>query len=146
MASRTVEHISLLLEVCAFFLVTIELYGERRLNEGALLIRTVLQRGRTRFAKYIEFWFGLGFVLFTILIVFGMFLPDRPNYGGWNAWSIILIGLVGLFVLICSALAIVLLVWSSAVFGTFLLARLRLRGIMLLVGALLFVVAKAMIW
>ena len=142
----TAAHLSIILEIVAFFLVTLELYGEQRLRLTATVMKTLFEVVRRRAEAGINFMFGAGALAFSILLLVGMFLDDRDTQNPSLLTSIVVVGGTGLVLLSLAAIALLCLAWLAMTFGLFLFSKVHFRGLMLFGGAMLFIVSKALVW
>ncbi|MGB7949509.1 MAG: hypothetical protein WCH75_17620 [Candidatus Binatia bacterium] len=143
------ELASVLLEIVAFFLVTIELYGEDRLRVFHARLIAAMSKVRVFSEKDEDFFLNpfVGYVLYPLMFV-GSFLL-RPyvqtNYpSDWfviPGWWIIM-GFIWCFLVLVPILEMMIVFHWLIRLGLFTLHQVRLRGLLLTIGALLFVCAK----
>jgi len=154
------ELISVLAETVAFFLVTIDLYGEERLAALHEKISTFLQRalGRVRvFAHDPEEHFPLGSPLWFSLraaIVGGAYWvylhPEvTDSLSRWK-WAQVLYAVIGRTLVVCIVGLGPFWLLADAThlvprFGIWLLRKAKLKGVLLSFGTVLFVFAKGIL-
>ncbi len=144
---------SSIIETVAFFFVTIELYGEERLkhlNDSLLQSST---RWRLTFLRILGFYDGevmrqfIAFGLLGSALVLGM--AGLAHWAGADKIRNAFFGLYVIF-LICFGLAALVkttvrLAAIPVSISLWLLARARLKGLLLAIGTLLFLLAKAIV-
>jgi hypothetical protein len=154
------ELISVLAETVAFFLVTIDLYGEERLAALHEKISGFLQRALGRvhvFARDPDERFPVGsplwFTVRAIIVAGGYWVYIHPevaeSFFRWK-WSAALYELVGGILIPCivGLGPIWLLVDAAHLvprFGIWLLRKAKLKGVLLSLGTVLFVFAKGIL-
>jgi hypothetical protein len=152
----TREHIASLLEIASFFLVSLDLYGEDRLERlgQRLSDRKALQASLERKLNWSDYFHPNRFlVMMLILMAIYFILWDI----GENRNSWIIVGLkaasVGCFLLtvtiftffgLASVAAIIAITLIFAV--SFAVNKYRLSGWMMTIGAALFGVSKYLTW
>lgn len=142
----TTTHLSIVLEIVAFFLVTLDLYGERRLREAAIAITALLKGSRQRAENGINVIFGVGALGFTVLIVIGMFMPEQSSGATSPLVStIVILGTIGVMGPL-TIIALLCIAWAATTLGIVLVSKVQLHGMMLIGGTILFIASKIIIW
>ena len=143
MEKEQLEHISIIIEIVAFFFVTVDLYGAENLKKIPKIAISILV-----YPSIVIFMF-LTYRTFTIY--FPELIPQQlSEWGDLNAFTFKFWAVAAIITLIFLGLsaAIIWASWRIVLFSTvFILKWLQhwpTKGIMICIGAILFVVAKLM--
>lgn len=158
------EKISIVIEVIAFFMVTTELYGEVRLNNlHDMLValhasaRYRLERGQKKSITFLNILMSVKNLSVVLLVVVatGTVISTMIFHRPYNSWPPELHTALFIFVLFLLWYEVSHWIGFNAVFlltgllifvdvSVWLLRRAKFKGVLLAVGSILFVTAKAL--
>jgi hypothetical protein len=157
--SPTLELTSTVAEIIAFFFVTLDLYGEERLTALNEIISSglnnVLKKFRESFGSYDEnpkHEFGTirGFWVRLLAFIFALILITIVPRGHLtlSVWQIFLL-LINIFVAFLVLAGVIMLgadlVCAIVAVPLYFISRLKFRGLLLMIGAALFLVSKGIL-
>lgn len=140
------HHLSILLEIIAFFMVTLDLYGRRHLRASSRALEKVLAYLRQRFENGLSTALTIAALSLVFLFIANAIEPKPLHDDGWSASEISFLAVAALAVLPWLAAGVLFVVWSTTAAGLALVNKVQLRGVMLVIGALLFIISKAILW
>ncbi|WP_441260708.1 hypothetical protein AB7008_41595 [Bradyrhizobium sp. 521_C7_N1_3] len=166
MTRERIEIISISLEVIAFFFVTTDLYGERNLQRATASLRDFAKTSSNRLAWIMREFLGgredyplllpgllYVFIITPLLIALLYWVYADPRIdqqvSSSNLLWLILISMrvIGpLCVLAYGVYSVIFTLIAWGTFGSWLLERVPFSGMLLGIGAVLFLLAKGMVW
>jgi hypothetical protein len=160
------ELISVSLEIIAFFFVTIDLYGKDRLKTADEKLTKATEFLVTRCMQTLRIWSsakeddknfpivgtGLGTVFLSIPVIYFLVYAAARMFASVESQPLlsIAVGFLLFFFILsgigATAFTILFIFTAIVAFANWMLGRLKFSGLLLSAGAIMFLIAKGMVW